>query len=56
MMKSNIHKRVTYEDKFSRNFRCDKSRLRQLRHEKKQQKKDFRRWLKKEAAYGTDSD
>lgn len=55
-MKGNIHKRVTFEDKFARNFYCDKSRLRQLRFEKKMQKKAFRRWLKKEAADGTDSD
>ena len=48
-MKGNIHKRVTYEDKFARKNYCDNARLRQLRFEKKMQKKAFRRWRKKEA-------
>lgn len=47
-MKGNIHKRVTYEDKFGRKYYCDNARLRQLRFEKKMQKKAFRRWRKKE--------
>lgn len=49
-MKGNIHKRVTYEDKFGRRFYCDGARLRQLRFEKKMQKKAFRRWRKKEGS------
>lgn len=56
MMKGNLHKRVTFEDKFARNFRCDKGRLRQLRFEKKMQKKAFRRWLKKEGSHEREAD
>ena len=55
-MKGNIHKRVTLEDKFGRKYYCDNARLRQLRFEKKMQKKAFRRWLKKEVVDGTDCD
>ena len=41
--KSNIHKKYTFEDKFDRKYRCKKSRLRQLRFEKRKQRRDFRR-------------
>ena len=46
-MKGNIHKKVTLEDKFARRFYCDHARLNQLRHEKKMQRKLFRRWRKR---------
>lgn len=42
-MKSNIHKKITKEDKFARKYYCDNSRLRQIRAEKKAQKKKFRK-------------
>ena len=42
-MKSNIHKKYTKEDKFARRFYCDGARLRQLRSEKRQQRRKFRR-------------
>lgn len=41
--KSNIHKKYTFEDKFDRKYRCKRSRLRQLRFEKRKQRRDFRR-------------
>lgn len=47
-MKNNIHKKYTYEDKFARKYYCDKSRLRQIRIEKKAQHKKFRKALKGE--------
>lgn len=46
-MKSNIHKKYTYEDKFARRFYCDGARLRQIRFEKKIQKRKWRRLTKK---------
>ena len=47
MMKNNLHKKYTKEDKFARKFYCDNSRLAQLRSEKKAQKKKFRKEGKK---------
>ena len=41
--KSNIHKKYTKEDKFGRKYYCKRSRLRQLRFEKRKQRRDFRR-------------
>ena len=41
--KSNIHKKYTKEDQFDRKHRCKRSRLRQLRFEKRKQRRDFRR-------------
>lgn len=55
-MKGNVHKRVTFEDKFCRNFCCSNARLRQLRFDKKMQKKAFRRWLKKEGSHEREAD
>lgn len=46
-MKSNIHKKYTEEDKFARRFYCKRARLRQLRSEKKLQKRKWRRITKK---------
>ena len=46
-MKSNIHKKYTKEDKFGRRFYCQNARLAQLRSEKKQQRKTFRKLIKK---------
>lgn len=47
-MKGNIHKRVTYEDKFARRYYCKHARLGTLRRDKKNQKRVFRRWRSKE--------
>ena len=44
MSKSNIHKKVTYEDKFARKFYCENARKNQLRRDKKAQKKKFRKY------------
>lgn len=41
-MKSDIHKKITYEDKFARKWYCNNSRLAQLRSEKKQQRRKMR--------------
>lgn len=46
LMKGNIHKKVTQEDKFARRYYCDGARLRQLRYEKKAQKRAMRKFLK----------
>jgi hypothetical protein len=46
-MKGNIHKKVTLEDKFGRRYYCQNARLRQLRQEKKLQKRAFRNWRKR---------
>lgn len=51
-MKGNVHKKATFEDKFARRYYRKNARLRQLRFEKKMQKKTFRRWLKKEVKDG----
>lgn len=45
-MKSNIHKKYTKEDKFARKYYCKNARLAQLRSEKKQQKRKWRRITK----------
>lgn len=42
-MKSNIHKKYTKEDKFARRYWCPNARLRNLRFEKKAQKRKFRK-------------
>lgn len=46
-MKSNIHKKYTYEDKFARRWYCKHARLAQLRLEKKIQRRKMRRINKK---------
>jgi hypothetical protein len=48
MIKSNIHKKITREDKFARKFYCPKARLNSIRLDKKIQKKKLRSYLKKE--------
>lgn len=46
-MKSNIHKKLTYEDKFARNRRVHgKGKARQIRYEKYRNSKDLRRKYK----------
>ena len=46
-MANNIHKKMTYEDKFARNFYCEGARLRELRANKKAQRKTMREYGKK---------
>lgn len=53
-MKSNIHKKYTYEDKFARRWYCKNARLRQLRFEKRQQKRRWRR-INKEMYHSSDT-
>ena len=48
MNKGNIHKKVTFENKFARNFYCQHARLNSIRFDKKYNKKKFRRYLKEE--------
>lgn len=43
-----LYKKLTYEDKFARNFYCDHVKLGQLRYEKRHQKKVMRRLSKQE--------
>lgn len=45
-MKSNLHKKITYEDKFARKFYCQHARLNQIRTDKKAGRKKLRRLLK----------
>lgn len=42
-MKSNIHKKLTFEDKFARKFWCENARKNELKQNKKAQKKRFRK-------------
>lgn len=47
-MKSNIHKKLTFEDKFSRKWRVDgKGKARQIRYEKHHNSKELRRIYKR---------
>lgn len=45
-MKSNIHKKETFEDKFARKFYCQHARLNSIRKDKKAQHKKFRKLFK----------
>lgn len=45
-MKSNIHKKITFEDKFARKYFCKHARLNSIRQDKKEQHKKFRRLFK----------
>lgn len=47
MSKSNIHKKLTKEDKFAREFYCENARKNQIKTDKKLQKKAFRKIEKK---------
>ena len=47
-MKSNIHKKQTYEDKFARKYFFKKARLNYIRQDKKFGKKKLRRITKKD--------
>jgi len=47
-MKSNIHKKQTYEDKFARKYFCKNARLTYIRQDKKFGKKKLRRITKKD--------
>ena len=42
-MKSNIHKKLTFEDKFARKYYCEHAKRNQLRIDKKLQRKIFRK-------------
>lgn len=44
-MKSNMHKKLTFEDKFARKFFGKRARLNQIRMDKKAQKKKFRKMI-----------
>jgi len=46
MLKSNIHKKITSEDKFARKYYCDHARLNSIRFDKKYNKRKLRRYLK----------
>lgn len=46
-MKGNIHKKLTKEDKFARKYYCQHARLTQIRNDKKQQRRKFRRLTKR---------
>ena len=45
MNKSNIHKKITIEDKFARKYYCQRARANQLKADKRAQKKQFRKFL-----------
>lgn len=45
-MKSNAHKKRTFEDKFARHFYCDHARLNSLRSDKKQCRRKERHYGK----------
>ena len=45
MNKSNIHKKITTEDKFMRKYGCQNAKSNQLKADKKAQKKKFRKYL-----------
>ena len=45
-MKSNSHKKRTFEDKFARHFYCDHARLNSIRSDKKQARKQERAYNK----------
>ena len=48
-MKGNIHKKMTFEDKFDRKYACwVKNNRKAWRWWKKKNRKDFRRMIKKE--------
>lgn len=47
-MKNNIHKKMTFEDKFDRNYACwVKNNRKAWRYWKKKNRKDFRKMMKK---------
>ena len=52
-MKSNIHKKQTYEDKFARKYFCKNARLTSIRQDKKLGKKKLRRITKKDIKRNT---
>jgi hypothetical protein len=46
MVKGNIHKKITNEDKFVRKYYCEHARLNSIRFDKKFNKRKLRRYLK----------
>ena len=46
-MKSNIHKKLTFEDKFARKYYCTHARLNSVRNDKKYNKRAIRRMNKR---------
>ena len=46
MVKGNIHKKITNEDKFARKYYCEHARLNSVRFDKKFNKRKLRRYLK----------
>lgn len=49
IIKSNIHKKMTFEDKFARKYYCQRAK-RFIRHQKKTNNKRFRKIIKIEIA------
>lgn len=47
-MKNNIHKKLTFEDKFARKYYCTHARLNSIRNDKRYNKRKFRRIIKSE--------
>ena len=54
-MKRNSKKIMTWEDKFGRNYYCQKAK-RFIKHQKKENSKKFRRILKKELTKEIEND
>lgn len=44
-MKGNMHKKLTFEDKFARKYYCEHARLNVLRSNKRQSKKRYRQYI-----------
>lgn len=49
-MKGNIHKKLTYEDRFARKYYCQRA-SRFIKHQKKENNKRFRKIIKAEIKY-----
>lgn len=45
-MKNNIHKKMTFIDRFAKKYYCQHARLNSLRNDKKVAKKQYRRYNK----------
>ena len=55
-MKSNIHKKLTDEDKFARKYFCKNASLNSIREDKKYNKRKLRRISRKDIRRMEDSD
>lgn len=54
-MKNNLHKKLTYEDKFIRKYYCDHAKENYIKFTKKYNNKKLRREFKKELKYSEES-